>query len=126
MVESIVNPTGEVVDLPALAAVAKAHRLPLVVDNTLATPALLRPIEHGADIVFHSASKFMVGSGTAIGGVIVDAGRFDWAGDARFPLMSAHGRIMKASSSPTAIPIWPSRRRAGSSAYANSDRASRR
>lgn len=89
VVESIVNPTGEVVDLPALAAVAKAHRLPLVVDNTLATPALLRPIEHGADIVFHSASKFMVGSGTAIGGVIVDAGRFDWAGDARFPLMSA-------------------------------------
>jgi O-acetylhomoserine (thiol)-lyase len=88
MIESIVNPTGEVMDLTALAAIAKAHRLPLVVDNTLATPALLRPIEHGADIVWHSASKFMNGSGTAIGGIIVDAGRFNWAGDARFALIS--------------------------------------
>lgn len=88
MVESVVNPTGEVMDLTALAAIAKSHRLPLVVDNTLATPALLRPIEHGADIVWHSASKFMNASGTAIGGVIVDAGRFDWAGDARFALIS--------------------------------------
>jgi O-acetylhomoserine/O-acetylserine sulfhydrylase-like pyridoxal-dependent enzyme len=87
-VESIINPTGEIVDVPALAAIARRHRIPLVVDNTMATPALLRPIEHGADIVWHSASKYISGSGTVIGGLIVDAGSFDWAGDARFPLIS--------------------------------------
>lgn len=87
--ESIVNPSGEIIDIPAIAAVAKAHRLPLIVDNTLASPALFRPIEHGADIVLHSASKFLAGHGQAIGGVIVDAGTFDWRGDARFPLISA-------------------------------------
>lgn len=89
IVESIVNPSGEIVDLPAIAAVAKAHRLPLIVDNTLASPALFRPIEHGADIVLHSASKFLAGHGSAIGGIIVDAGSFDWRGDARFPLIAA-------------------------------------
>jgi O-acetylhomoserine/O-acetylserine sulfhydrylase-like pyridoxal-dependent enzyme len=89
VVESIVNPTGEIIDIPAIAAVARAHNLPLIVDNTLASPALLRPIEHGADIVLHSASKFLAGHGTAIGGVIVDAGRFDWRNDKRFPLISA-------------------------------------
>jgi O-acetylhomoserine/O-acetylserine sulfhydrylase-like pyridoxal-dependent enzyme len=78
LVEAVVNPTGDVVDIPALAAVAHALRLPLVIDATLATPALLRPIEHGADIVWHSASKFMSGNGTAIGGVIVDSGRTHW------------------------------------------------
>ena len=88
-VESIANPTGAVIDLPAIASVAKAHKLPLVVDNTLATPVLMRPAELGADIVWHSASKFFVGNGTAIGGVIVDCGSFDWAADPRFPLMSA-------------------------------------
>lgn len=87
-IESVINPTGEVVDLPGIAAVAKRHRLPLVVDNTLATPALLRPIEHGADIVWHSASKFLAGSGQAIGGLIVDGGSFDFAGDPRFGLIS--------------------------------------
>ncbi len=87
-IESVINPTGEVVDVAGIAAVAKRHRLPLVVDNTLATPALLRPIEHGADIVWHSASKFLAGSGQAIGGVIVDGGSFDFAGDARFNLIS--------------------------------------
>ena len=87
-IESVINPTGEVVDLPGIAAVARRHNLPLVVDNTLATPALLRPIEHGADIVWHSASKFLAGSGQAIGGLIVDAGRFDFAGDTRFDLIS--------------------------------------
>jgi O-acetylhomoserine (thiol)-lyase len=89
IIESIINPTGEIVDLPAIAAVAKAHNLPLIVDNTLASPALLRPIEHGADIVLHSASKFLAGHGHVIGGVIVDAGRFNWANDARFPLISS-------------------------------------
>jgi O-acetylhomoserine/O-acetylserine sulfhydrylase-like pyridoxal-dependent enzyme len=88
LIESVINPTGEVVDLPGIARVAQRHRLPLVVDNTLATPALLRPIEHGAHIVWHSASKFLAGSGQAIGGLIVDGGLFDWAGDSRFPLIS--------------------------------------
>ncbi len=88
LIESIVNPSGEIVDVPAIAAIARAANVPLVVDNTLATPALLRPIEHGADIVWHSASKFFCGNGTVIGGVIVDAGRFDWRGDRRFPLIS--------------------------------------
>ena len=87
-VESMINPSGEIIDLPAIGKIAQRHNIPLVVDNTLATPALLRPIEHGADIVWHSASKFFVGNGTAIGGVIVDAGRFDWADDTRFPLIS--------------------------------------
>src|SRR6516165_8857530 len=89
IIEAIVNPTGEVVDLDGIANVAKAHKLPFVVDSTLASPALLRPIEHGADIVIHSASKFLVGGGTAIGGVIVDAGTFPWKGDHRFPLVAA-------------------------------------
>lgn len=89
IIESIINPTGEIVDLPAIAAVAKAHNLPLIVDNTLASPALLRPIEHGADIVLHSASKFLAGHGHVIGGVIVDAGTFNWKDDARFPLISS-------------------------------------
>lgn len=88
VIESIVNPTGEVVDIAAIASVAKAHQLPLLVDSTLATPALLRPIEHGADVVIHSASKFMVGNGTAIGGMVVDAGTFPFHNDPRFPLVS--------------------------------------
>jgi O-acetylhomoserine (thiol)-lyase len=87
-VESIVNPTGEIVDLAALSIIAKRHNIPLVVDNTMATPALLRPIEHGADIVWHSASKYLSGSGTVIGGLVVDAGTFNWAGDTRFGLIS--------------------------------------
>lgn len=77
--ESIVNPCATVIDLEGIAAVARRHNLPLVVDNTLASPALIRPIEHGADIVMHSTSKFLGGSGQTIGGLICDAGRFDWA-----------------------------------------------
>jgi O-acetylhomoserine (thiol)-lyase len=76
--ESIVNPCASVVDLEGIAKVARRHNLPLVVDNTLASPALIRPIEHGADIVWHSTSKFLSGSGQTIGGVICDAGTFDW------------------------------------------------
>lgn len=76
--ESIANPRGAVLDVPAVAAVAHAHGIPLIVDSTLATPYLVRPLELGADIVVHSASKFLAGHGTALGGVIVDAGRFDW------------------------------------------------
>ena len=88
IVEGIVNPTGEIVDLDGIAKVAKEHKLPFIVDSTLASPALLRPIEHGADVVIHSASKFLIGNGTAIGGLIVDAGTFKWQGDKRFPLVS--------------------------------------
>ncbi|HEX8416453.1 MAG TPA: aminotransferase class I/II-fold pyridoxal phosphate-dependent enzyme, partial [Methylobacterium sp.] len=78
--ESIVNPCATVMDLDGIAEVARRYKLPLVVDNTLASPALIRPIEHGADIVIHSTSKFLGGSGLTIGGVICDAGRFDWVG----------------------------------------------
>jgi len=80
--ESIVNPCATVMDLEGIAEVARRHKLPLIVDNTLASPALIRPIEYGADIVMHSTSKFLGGSGQTIGGVICDAGRFDWAAQA--------------------------------------------
>ena len=87
--ESVGNPAGNVCDIAALAALAHAHGVPLIVDNTVATPVLLRPIEHGADIVVHSLTKFMGGHGAAMGGAIVDAGRFDWRASARrFPMFS--------------------------------------
>lgn len=79
--ESIANPKNDLLDIAGLAAIAHRHRIPLVVDNTLTTPYLLRPIEHGADVVVHSASKFLAGHGTVLGGVVVDGGRFSW-GDA--------------------------------------------
>jgi O-acetylhomoserine (thiol)-lyase len=84
-VESITNPSGEVADLEGLADVAHAHGLPLIVDSTVATPYLNRPIEWGADVVIHSATKFLGGAGTTLGGVVVESGRFHWATD-RFPL----------------------------------------
>jgi O-acetylhomoserine (thiol)-lyase len=86
-VETIANPSGMIPDLAGLADVAHAHGLPLVVDSTMATPYLCRPIEHGADIVLHSVTKFIGGHGTSIGGAIVESGRFDWA-NGRFPLMT--------------------------------------
>ncbi len=87
--ESIGNPAGNICDIEALAEVAHRHGVPLVVDNTVATPILLRPIEHGADIVVHSLTKFMGGHGVAMGGAIVDSGAFDWRGNARrFPAFS--------------------------------------
>jgi O-acetylhomoserine (thiol)-lyase len=97
--ESVGNPAGNVCDIEALAHVAHAHGLPLIVDNTVATPILMRPIEHGADIVVHSLTKFMGGHGVVMGGAIVDSGRFDWASQAsRFPMFrepdeSYHGLI---------------------------------
>ncbi len=87
-VESIANPGGVITDLEAISAVAKRHNLPLIVDNTMATPYLIRPFEHGADIVVHSATKFLGGHGNSIAGVIVDGGSFTWAGDARYPMLS--------------------------------------
>jgi O-acetylhomoserine (thiol)-lyase len=87
--ESIGNPAGNVCDIEALARVAHAHGVPLIVDNTVATPVLLRPIDHGADIVAHSLTKFMGGHGVAMGGAIIDSGRFDWNAQAsRFPVFS--------------------------------------
>ncbi len=87
--ESVGNPAGNIADVAALADVAHAHGVPLVVDNTVATPILMRPIDHGADIVVHSLTKFLGGHGTTMGGIVVDAGRFDWAKHAgRFPMFS--------------------------------------
>ncbi len=88
-IESIANPGGTVTDVAAIAAIAKAHKIPLIVDNTLATPYLFRPIEHGADIVLHSATKFLGGHGNSMGGLIVDAGSFDFMADNRYPMISA-------------------------------------
>lgn len=86
--ESIGNPKLGVLDIEALAKVAHKHNIPLIVDNTVATPYLLRPFEFGADIVVHSATKFLGGHGTSLGGVIVDSGNFDWAKSGKFPEMS--------------------------------------
>ncbi len=87
-IESIANPGGVITDIAAISAVAKRHNVPLIVDNTMATPYLIRPFEHGADIVVHSATKFLGGHGNSIGGLIVDGGSFTWAGDARYPMLS--------------------------------------
>ncbi len=87
-VESIANPGGIVLDVPAIAAVGKKAGVPLIVDNTLATPYLFRPKEHGADIVVHSLTKFIGGQGNSIGGAIVDCGSFDWVKSGRYPMLS--------------------------------------
>ena len=87
-VESIANPGGVITDLDAISAIAKRHKLPLIVDNTLATPYLVRPFEHGADIIVHSATKFLGGHGNSIGGLIVDGGTFDFMADKRYPMLS--------------------------------------
>jgi O-acetylhomoserine (thiol)-lyase len=106
--ESVGNPAGNVCDIGALAELAHAHGIPLIVDNTVATPVLLRPIEHGADIVVHSLTKFMGGHGAAMGGAIVDSGRFDWRSSARrFPMFcepdeSYHGLVYAERFGPTA------------------------
>ena len=87
--ESIGNPAGNIVDLPAVCAMAHRHGVPVIVDNTVATPMLLKPFEHGADVVVHSLTKFVGGHGTTLGGLIVDGGRFPWAEHAqRFPMFS--------------------------------------
>ncbi len=87
-VETLGNPNSNVADLEAIANIAHKHGIPLVVDSTFATPYLVRPIEYGADIVVHSATKFIGGHGTAIGGVIVDGGKFDWAAGGKYPWIS--------------------------------------
>ena len=84
-IETLGNPNSEVVDIEALAEIAHKHKIPLVIDNTFGTPYLIRPIEYGADIVVHSATKFIGGHGTSLGGVIVENGKFDWEGSGKFP-----------------------------------------
>ena len=97
-IESIANPGGIIVDIPAIAAVAKKAGVPLIVDNTLATPYLCRPREFGADIIVHSLTKFLGGHGNSVGGVLVDCGTFDWMSSGRYPALSApnpsyHGMV---------------------------------
>lgn len=107
-VETLGNPNSDVVDIEKLAAIAHAHKIPLVVDNTFATPYLVRPIEYGADIVVHSATKFIGGHGTTIGGVIVDSGKFDWEASGKFPALvepnpSYHGVSFTKAAGPAAF-----------------------
>ncbi len=87
-IESMANPSGSVMDIAAIAAIAHEAGIPLIVDNTLASPYLIRPIEHGADIVLHSATKFLGGHGNSMGGIIVDSGKFDWAQNDKFPTLT--------------------------------------
>jgi O-acetylhomoserine (thiol)-lyase len=87
-IESLANPAGTFIDIAAIAEIAHRHGLPLIVDNTLASPYLIRPLEHGADIVVHSLTKFMGGHGNSMGGVIVDGGTFDWSASGNYPMLS--------------------------------------
>ncbi len=107
-IETLGNPNSEVTDIEVIAEIAHAHGLPLVVDSTFATPYLVRPIEYGADIVVHSATKFIGGHGTTIGGVIVDGGRFDWKASGKFPQItepnpSYHGISFADAAGPAAF-----------------------
>lgn len=86
--ETLGNPNSDIVDIDEISAIAHKHNLPVVIDNTFGTPYLIRPIEHGADIVVHSATKFIGGHGTTLGGVIVDSGNYDWAASGRYPWIS--------------------------------------
>ena len=106
-IESFGNPNSNLIDIEAVAAIAHAHKIPLIIDNTFATPFLLRPIEYGADIVVHSATKFIGGHGTTIGGVIVDSGKFDWKASGKFPQFtepeaSYHGIVFADAVGPAA------------------------
>ncbi len=110
-VETLGNPNSNLVDLEKLAEIAHSHHIPLVVDSTFATPYLIRPIEHGADIVVHSATKFIGGHGTAIGGVLIDSGRFDWKASGRYPWISEanpsyHGVSFAEAAGPAAFATY--------------------
>eukprot|EP00918_Siedleckia_nematoides_P023710 GHVU01051213.1.p1 GENE.GHVU01051213.1~~GHVU01051213.1.p1 ORF type:complete len:308 (-),score=58.28 GHVU01051213.1:25-906(-) len=87
-IESLANPGGNFVDIEAIATIAHRHGLPLIVDNTMASPYLVRPIEHGADIVVHSLTKFIGGHGNSMGGIVVDGGTFDWSKSGNYPMLS--------------------------------------
>lgn len=110
-IETLGNPNSEVVDIEKIAAIAHAHKIPLIVDNTFATPYLVRPIEYGADIVVHSATKFIGGHGTTIGGVVVDSGKFDWIASGKFPWLtepnvSYHGVSFARNAAPAAFATY--------------------
>lgn len=110
-VETLGNPLGNVVDLEAIAEIAHKHQIPLAVDNTFATPYLLRPFEHGADIVVHSATKFIGGHGATLGGVIVEGGSFDWKASGKFPWISEpnpsyHGISFADATAPAAFATY--------------------
>ena len=106
--ETLGNPNSDIPDIDAIAAIAHAHQIPLVIDNTFGTPYLIRPIEHGADIVLHSATKFIGGHGTTLGGIVVDSGKFDWKASAKFapiadPNPSYHGISFVDAAGPAAF-----------------------
>ena len=108
--ETLGNPNSDIPDIDAIAEIAHRHSLPLVIDNTSGTPYLIRPIEHGADIVVHSATKFIGGHGTTLGGIIVDSGKFDWAASGKFPQLtepdpSYHGIRFVDAAGPAAYAI---------------------
>ncbi|KFI58652.1 O-acetylhomoserine aminocarboxypropyltransferase/cysteine synthase family protein [Bifidobacterium gallicum] len=110
-IETLGNPNSDIPDIDALAQIAHNHGLPLVVDNTFGTPYLIRPIEHGADIVVHSGTKFIGGHGAALGGLIVDGGTFDWAASGRFPWLSEpnasyHGVRFTEAAGPAAFATY--------------------
>lgn len=107
-IETLGNPNSDVVDIEGIAKITHAHKIPLVIDNTFGTPYLIRPIEYGADIVVHSATKFIGGHGTTIGGVIVDSGKFDWEASGKFPSLtepnpSYHGVSFTKAAGPAAF-----------------------
>lgn len=107
-IETLGNPNSDIPDIDAIAEIAHKHNTPLVIDNTFGTPYLIRPIEHGADVVVHSATKFIGGHGTTLGGVIVDGGTFDWAASGRYPQLSApnasyHGVSFVEAAGPAAL-----------------------
>lgn len=107
-IETLGNPNSEVADIEGIAAIAHAHQIPLVIDSTFATPYLVRPIEYGADIVIHSATKFIGGHGTTIGGVIIEGGKFDWKASGKFPQLtepnpSYHGISFADAAGPAAF-----------------------
>ena len=106
--ETLGNPNSDIPDIDAIAEIAHRHGIPLLIDNTFGTPYLIRPIEHGADVVIHSATKFLGGHGTTLGGVIVDSGKFDWAASGRYPQIAApnpsyHGVSFVAAAGPAAF-----------------------
>ena len=109
--ETLGNPNSDIPDIDAIAAIAHKHGLPLVIDNTFGTPCLIRPIEHGADVVVHSATKFIGGHGTTLGGIIVDGGTFDWKASGKFPSLaepnpSYHGVCFVDAAGPAAFATY--------------------
>ena len=110
-IETLGNPNSDIPDIDAVAEIAHAHGIPLVIDNTFGTPYLIRPIEHGADIIVHSATKFIGGHGTTLGGIIVDGGKFDWAASGKYPQLtepnpSYHGVSFVQAAGPAAYATY--------------------